>query len=316
MDKARDCKPLVSVAVITYNGEQYIRQQLDSVLGQSYENLDIVISDDASTDTTPTIAREYSVDSRVRYIENQSNVGIRENLNRVIPNLRGDYIAICDQDDIWDCKKIELLMNKISGFSAAYADSELIDADGCVIGKSLLQSLKIKHPNIGRNYLSLAYKNSVSGHAALYDARIIRGALPLKKSPIYDQQLAIRAACDKGIVFLSRPLVQHRQHGNNNYNNLIESQRAARQGRSARYKVEILKENLEYVVAALRNRAGLTLGDRLLLKLISPVIKRLERAGQGQFQFILYTQLVILGPKLFRLSKKPNIFSLAIKYCK
>ena len=98
--------PLVSIVMGTYNGQEFLCQQIDSIIGQSYSNLEIVIQDDGSSDETCNIVRRYaSKDTRIRFFQNKENLGINQNFYDLIDKARGDYIAISDQDDIWKPNK-------------------------------------------------------------------------------------------------------------------------------------------------------------------------------------------------------------------
>ena len=100
---------LVSVIMPTWNSAQYVAQSIESILAQSYSNLELIITDDASTDNTPDILREYAEhDSRVHIILNKTNGGAGRSRNCSIEAARGRYIAFCDSDDRWDPHKLEL----------------------------------------------------------------------------------------------------------------------------------------------------------------------------------------------------------------
>lgn len=90
--------PLVSVLIPTYNSEPYIKDTLESILNQTYENLEIIISDDDSSDKTVTIIKKYK-DPRIRFYKNTQNLGISKNMNKAIGKCNGKYIAIMDADD-------------------------------------------------------------------------------------------------------------------------------------------------------------------------------------------------------------------------
>jgi len=92
--------PLVSILLATYNSEDFIREALDSILSQTYRNLEIVLCDDASSDGTVSILKEYQKrDKRIKIIENKKNLGISLNMNNGIKACNGKYIAILDGDD-------------------------------------------------------------------------------------------------------------------------------------------------------------------------------------------------------------------------
>ncbi|RMF62356.1 MAG: glycosyltransferase family 2 protein [Cyanobacteria bacterium J069] len=98
---------LVSVIIPAYNAEKYIRQAIESALSQTYANIEVLVVDDGSTDTTPEIVREFSVqDSRVILLQ-QPNAGVAAARNSAIKNSKGEFIAPLDADDIWHPKKLE-----------------------------------------------------------------------------------------------------------------------------------------------------------------------------------------------------------------
>ena len=98
---------LVSITLATYNGEKFIREQLDSLLQQTYNNLEIIISDDGSTDKTIPIIEEYfKKDPRISFSKNPTPNGYKKNFERAIRLCRGEIIFLCDQDDIWYKDKI------------------------------------------------------------------------------------------------------------------------------------------------------------------------------------------------------------------
>src|SRR5688572_18415960 len=102
-------KPLVSVALCTFNGDKYLEQQLLSVLQQTWQPLELIISDDASTDNTINILKTFEQDSRVKIYYQENNLGLSANYSFVSSKTNGHYIAFSDQDDIWKPDKIEKL---------------------------------------------------------------------------------------------------------------------------------------------------------------------------------------------------------------
>jgi glycosyltransferase involved in cell wall biosynthesis len=93
--------PRVSVGIPVYNGENYLQTAIDSVLAQDYEDFELVISDNASTDRTADICRDYAAaDRRVRYFRNRENIGAVPNFNRVFALARGRYFKWLSSDDV------------------------------------------------------------------------------------------------------------------------------------------------------------------------------------------------------------------------
>ena len=119
---------LVSIAMCTYNGEKYLRGQLDSIIGQTYKNLEIIIVDDGSKDATMHILNTYaSIDNRIKIFQNEKNLGFVQNFSKAISLCNGDFIALADQDDIWKKNKIEVFINEIGENTLIYSDAQLMD---------------------------------------------------------------------------------------------------------------------------------------------------------------------------------------------
>lgn len=210
----------------TYNGEKFIREQLDSIVNQTHENLEIIIQDDGSTDATPDIIREYSIkDPRIEFFQNQENLGIIQNFRDLIKKSTGTYLALSDQDDIWKLNKIEVLLNHINGQSLIYTDSSLIDESGNSTGETLLNKLKRK-PNHGKMLLNLLESNTISGHASLFESSLGSTSIDLLDETrpadefMYDQIIGVAASLTGGVSYYEEPLTYHRQHANNNFNQI------------------------------------------------------------------------------------------------
>src|SRR5258706_6364561 len=104
---------LVSVVMCTYNGGRFVAEQLESICGQTYDKLQIIIVDDASTDNSYEIVKQHAdKDKRIQPYQNDNNIGVNLNFNKACKLATGDLIAIADQDDIWERTKIEKLLAK------------------------------------------------------------------------------------------------------------------------------------------------------------------------------------------------------------
>lgn len=122
--------PLVSVVVPAYNASRFLRQAVDSVLAQTYSNLELIIVDDCSTDDTLQIIQEYAArDSRVRVIAGEENQGVARVRNRGIQAAQGEYIALLDSDDYWAADKLErqLCLLQAEHAQIAYCSVEFVD---------------------------------------------------------------------------------------------------------------------------------------------------------------------------------------------
>lgn len=133
-------KPLVSIGLPVYNGETHLRQALDSLLAQDYENFELVISDNASTDSTREICLEYAVkDGRVWYHRNATNIGITRNFNRVFGLSSGELFMWASHDDLWEPNFVSRCAAPLIRSSAVlcYPRARLIGLDGETIKSSL-----------------------------------------------------------------------------------------------------------------------------------------------------------------------------------
>lgn len=206
-------EPLISVALCTYNGEHHLREQLDSLLAQTYSNMEIVAVDDGSTDRTVELLRDYERrDSRLRVFVNPRNLGFVRNFEHAISLCNGQLIAPCDQDDIWLHHKLRTLANEIRGHSMAYCDSELIDAEGRSLGVNMSRFWAMRDLN---DPAALVLSNCVSGHAMLFRRELLDGQTPLPTDVFHDWWLAMRAAARDGVIYCPEQLVRYRQHGKN-----------------------------------------------------------------------------------------------------
>lgn len=103
----------ISIAMATYNGAKYLRAQLDSLYSQTKVPDEIVVCDDCSSDDTIKILEEFHKNKGLKYLINDTNLGVNKNFEKAIRACSSDYIAICDQDDVWFPQKIEILLKKI-----------------------------------------------------------------------------------------------------------------------------------------------------------------------------------------------------------
>jgi len=112
--------PKVSIGMPVYNGEAFLRQALDSILAQTYPHFELIISDNASTDATPDICKEYaSKDARIRYIRQSSNIGATANFRFVLREARHERFIWAAADDWWDVDRLEKLVCALTDEDAA-----------------------------------------------------------------------------------------------------------------------------------------------------------------------------------------------------
>ena len=202
--------PFISVALATYNGERYLREQLDSVLAQTGVEIEIVAVDDGSTDATVAILDDYARrDARFKVYANPRNLGVGPTFERAMSLASGELIAPCDQDDTWHVEKLARLAGTIGTCDLAYCDSLFVDAGGNSMNERISDRMPMMH---GCHPMAFTLRNSVSGHASLLRRSLFEVARPFPPAMYYDWWLALCAAARHGIAYLDEPLVQFRRH--------------------------------------------------------------------------------------------------------
>ncbi|MBU1659127.1 glycosyltransferase family 2 protein [bacterium] len=200
--------PLVSIALAAYNGEKYLKEQLESIYGQSYSNLEVIVFDDCSSDNTVNILEEYRQTKGLKYFVNDTNLGYVKNFEKAIGSCQGEYIALADQDDIWLENKIETLLKNIGDNLLIHSDTSLMDASGNITKlrwKNEIQSHK--------TFDDFLFSNVVTGCSVLMKKELLKRALPFAEGLAYhDWYLALCAARESKICYLNLPLTLYRQH--------------------------------------------------------------------------------------------------------
>lgn len=130
---------LVSIITPNYNCERFIAQTIDSVLSQTYQNWEMIIVDDCSTDNSYNIAVEYAKnDKRIIVLRNESNSGAAISRNKALDNAKGEYIAFLDSDDLWEQNKLEkqLKFMEENNCDFSFSRYSLIDEENNSLGKT------------------------------------------------------------------------------------------------------------------------------------------------------------------------------------
>ncbi len=197
----------ISVVMATYNGARYLREQLDSIVGQSYPVCEIIVQDDGSTDGTLELLREYAaLHPLVKVYANESGRhGVNTNFFSAMERAVGDYIAISDQDDIWVADKLrwqaEAIGDKLlcSGFSIPFS------TDGFPVRADM------RRPNL--HLLRGVYLSAMPGHTMLISKRLLQLLRGCPEVPYYyDWQLSCVAEAMESVVFVDKELVHFRRH--------------------------------------------------------------------------------------------------------
>jgi glycosyltransferase involved in cell wall biosynthesis len=202
--------PLVSIAICIYNGEKYLEEQLDSLVGQTYPNIEIVAVDDGSKDGSREILRRYQAKYPIfRIFENDVNLGYVKNFEKAISLCEGEFIALCDQDDTWHPEKISKQVAAIGNHKLIYHDSAFMDEQGKLLKKKMSDIINLYR---GSEPEIFFFYNCVSGHSCLFRRELREEFLPFNPDHFHDQWIAYVAVNLGTIDCIPETLVNYRQH--------------------------------------------------------------------------------------------------------
>ena len=208
-------KEKIDVLLATYNGEKYLKEQIDSILNQTYQNVHLIISDDCSKDETQKILKEYKEkDDRITVYIQEQNLGYIKNFEFLLEKVESDYYMLSDQDDVWLPEKIEKSMQTLKEKNAdlVFGDLEVVD-----------ENLKTIYPSFGDFMLLDSYQvnylyNCVTGCTILSKKKFIKDILPVpsnSKFVPHDYWMALMVALRGKLAYIPEKYIKYRQHGNN-----------------------------------------------------------------------------------------------------
>ncbi len=200
-------KKTVSVVMCTYNGEKYIREQLDSLLLQTIQPNEIIVIDDCSTDSTYKILCNYKEQhpNLIHLERNNQNLGINKNFFKAMDMATSDYIAISDQDDIWEPNKIEEQIQAINENLMCVCAYRPFTTTGA--------ALRWDHRIPNYSLLRQVFVGCLPGHTMLISKKIL-DLLPNVDNMhrYYDVILSMVAEAYCSITYINKVLVHHRMH--------------------------------------------------------------------------------------------------------
>ena len=222
--------PDISVAMCTYNGAQYIVEQLESMAAQTLLPAEIVVSDDGSTDGTVALLKqtwerlaEHSSEVRkvtLTVLSNKTSLGVTKNFEQAIASTTKPYIFLADQDDIWFPTRLEAetaLLNGGAGF--VFGDAQLINESGEPLGHSLFEALALSASErsgiVSHPVDVLIKRNIVTGATAAFSRSVFEKATPFPAGWVHDEWLAMVAALTRERFAVTESLIGYRQHSSN-----------------------------------------------------------------------------------------------------
>lgn len=217
-------RPLLSFCLFTYNQREFVAEAVHAALAQTYVPLEIIISDDASTDETFAIAEEvvrnYQGPHRIRLNRNSPNLGLATHVSKVLEMAQGELCVMGAGDDVSEPERVEALFAvwDATGRQAAgiFSNTQIIDASGRN-GGLWCKFAEACYPKSLHELLS-TLTNPVLGCSCAYRREAIVSFGPIPPKVVReDKALGVRVVSSGGYIYLNRPLVRYRRHGGNTY---------------------------------------------------------------------------------------------------
>ncbi len=268
--------PTISVALCTYNGAAFIREQLRSICLQSLPPDEIVLSDDASRDGCVELARETVEACRrerpglaveLKVLVNPVALRVVKNFEQAVRACRGTLIALSDQDDAWHPERLERLVAEFRRrpeLRLLHSDARLVDGQGAPLGGTLFHAIEVTRSELDRMHAGQAFdvllrRNIVTGATTVLHRDLLDAVLPFPVEWVHDEWIATVAAAFARIDTLEEQLIDYRQHGGNQIgarrDSFREKVRKALASRGTTHverarKAELLLERLEALAQA------------------------------------------------------------------
>lgn len=235
---------MIEILLATYNGEKYVNLLLDSLLNQTYKEWQLLIRDDGSKDGTQKIIENYKKkDKRIKILKDElGNLGVVKNFEILLKNSEKNYIVLCDQDDVWEKKKLEIMFQNLQKYDLVIHDATIINEFEKSSG-NLSAYVDYKRGRIKR-----FFKPNYIGCCMAFRKKILKKALPFPIGIAHDTWIGLICNFYYKTIFINEKLIKYRRHSNNVSN--VASQNKIR-----------IKEKIFFIRKHLKE-----LGKRILIK--------------------------------------------------
>lgn len=223
----------VDILLATYNANsEYLKKQIDSILNQTYTNFNLIISDDASTDSQVVkVLKEFKdKDNRINLIVQKENKGYIKNFEFLLKESTANYIMFSDQDDIWHKDKVEKSLKKLKETNAS-----LVYSDATQIGEKdeILHESYIKYKNMpflkGKNNITFFARHVAIGCSQIFTKSVRDKMLPFKENVMAHDWISVYIANkENGVEYIEEPLLDYRLHNANQFGGRSFKQNIAR----------------------------------------------------------------------------------------
>ncbi len=288
---------LVSIVLCSYNGERFIAEQVNTILKQTYTNIELVVCDDGSTDNTVAILRQLAAgDSRIHIHLNEQNLGYNKNFEQAFGLAKANFIAISDQDDIWHPGKLAIMMREWpENATMVYSISSNFNSDN--------PELLPGNPRVNYKHFNepamLVFDSPVHGHACMVTRALVEQAKPFPPDVFYDWWLSMFAASAGALGVVKETLTWHRVHNDNFSRNLVSIENKHER------KIELRKQ----VIHFLNEILGRNVLPPFSQQMLQQYKTLMEQQTPGKFSFALFRFFVRHRHIVFHYKKKLNIFS-------
>lgn len=202
----------ISVCMATYNGEKYIKEQLDSILSQIKVDDEVIVSDDNSSDATLAVIKDFN-DERIKIYLNSKENGYTRNFENALEKSTGEIIFLADQDDVWVEHKVEVLLKGLEKNDFVVSDCKIVDAELNVLNESHFKLRGVKQGFV-QNLLLTRYV----GACMAFKREVLEKSLPFPsnaKLSAHDYWICLISELYFEVGLIEEPLLLYRRHGEN-----------------------------------------------------------------------------------------------------
>lgn len=303
---------LISIAMCSYNGERFIKEQIDSIIAQTYTKFELIIVDDGSKDNTINIIKDYQLkDNRIKLFQNEKNLGFVKNFEKAISLCSGDFIALADQDDVWKKDKIEVFIRNIGQNMLIYSDAILIDQYSRKTGHQLVRpsNYLVK----GKCNKAFIFYNCVSGNTLMFRKELVKDIIPIPKEiTFHDIWIAFLASSKGTITFTNEPMTYYRRYNEQITRNVTKDYKSIRDRLNKKENSYLLHaQNLVNYCKAFRNVKDL---DDEIKNILDILIDHYSNYKKGYFSFKMQSCLKKYKDELFAIKRGKTRNKYIIRY--
>jgi teichuronic acid biosynthesis glycosyltransferase TuaG len=203
----------------SYNHEKFLSEAIESILNQTFRDLELIIVDDCSSDKSAEIIQNYlEKDPRVQAVFHQRNMGISRTANDALKLVRGEFLSFIGSDDAWYPNKLERQLRYMNGNEdkILWADGQIMDLDGVVTGRTVSDYMHAPRRRNGNIFQELLREDFIFGQGLLVKSEFVKDIVFEEKyAYVSDHLFFIKLAEQHDFLFMPEALAKYRLHGGN-----------------------------------------------------------------------------------------------------